>query len=351
MHVEAQELAGSLTDFDPLALGIAPGALLTVDFTDFRGDPAAVAARAEAWLMRLPCPSLALTATPLRLKGFDLSVSARTDVERIAATVAANPVSTTILVQALRIIEGLPLQAGLVVESLAFAALQQGEEFREWLARLPAAKRQPVAKPANSPPLLMSRRGAEMNLVLNRPAARNEIDVEMRDALFEAFSFGALDSTIERIHVRGNGDSFSIGGALSEFGRVGSGVSGHFIRTERLPARMLADHGAKYHFHLHGACVGAGLEIAAFGGRVTATPTTFLRLPETGMGLIPGAGGCVSVTRRIGRQGAAWMMMTGARISARTALHWGLIDGIEGDGTGDDPNKDNDTDAPPPAVV
>jgi len=330
MELDARELAGTIVELDPLALGIRPGALLTVDFTAFNGDPIAVAARAEGWLMRLPCPSLALTKEAVRLKGFDLSVSNRDDLERIASVVDANPVSTTVLIQALRIIDGLPVQAGLVVESLAFAALQQGEEFRDWLARLPKKSRLPSAKPVNSPPVLMDRHGSTVDIVLNRPDTRNEIDVEMRDALFEAFSVGALDAGIERIHVRGTGDSFSIGGALSEFGQVASGVTGHFIRTERLPARMLADHGAKYHFHLHGACVGAGLEIAAFGGMVTATPTTFLRLPETSMGLMPGAGGCVSVTKRIGRQGAAWMMMTGARISARTALRWGLIDGIEG---------------------
>lgn len=334
MELAPEDLSGPLVRMDPLALGIAPGTLLTVDFTNFAGNPESAAQAAEAWLLALPCPSLALTSTPMRLRGFDLSVSNPQDLDRIAAVVTRNPVSTTVLVQALRVIEGLPLSAGLVVESLAFAALQQGEEFHRWLETRqvessPGGAATAVASPQPAPPVLLSRTGAEMDIVLNRPAARNEIDVEMRDALFDAFTVGALDEGIERIHVRGNGDSFSIGGALSEFGKVSSGISGHFIRTERLPARMLAAHGAKYHFHLHGACVGAGVEIAAFGGRVTATPSTFLRLPETGMGLIPGAGGCVSVTRRIGRQGAAWMMLTGARISARTALQWGLIDGID----------------------
>ena len=150
----------------------------------------------------------------------------------------------------------------------------------------------------------------------------------MRDALFEAFSLAAMSTDIARVDVRGAGDSFSIDGALGELGQVASGACAHLIRTERLPARILADHGHKFHFHLHGAVVGAGLEIAAFGGRITATPITFMRLPEIGMGLIPGAGGCVSVTRRLGRQGAAWLIMTGARISARTALRWGLIDEI-----------------------
>jgi len=47
------------------------------------------------------------------------------------------------------------------------------------------------------------------------------------------------------------------------------------------------------------------------------------------MGLIPGAGGCVSVPRRIGRQRAAFMMLSGRRINAATALEWGLVDAIE----------------------
>jgi len=131
---------------------------------------------------------------------------------------------------------------------------------------------------------------------------------------------------IARVDVRGAVDSFGIGGVLGDFGQVASGASAHLIPTERLPARMLADHGHKFHFNPHGGVVGAGLEIAAFGGRITATPGTFMRLPEIGMRLIPGAGGCVRVTRRPGRQGAAWLIMTGARISARTALRWGLID-------------------------
>jgi enoyl-CoA hydratase/carnithine racemase len=71
------------------------------------------------------------------------------------------------------------------------------------------------------------------------------------------------------------------------------------------------------------------LEIAAFAGRLTAMPDAWFQLPELAMGLIPGAGGCVSVPRRIGRQRAALMILSGKRINATTALRWGLIDAIE----------------------
>jgi enoyl-CoA hydratase len=46
------------------------------------------------------------------------------------------------------------------------------------------------------------------------------------------------------------------------------------------------------------------------------------------MGLIPGAGGCISIPRRIGRQRAALLALSGRRISAATALQWGLVDAI-----------------------
>jgi enoyl-CoA hydratase/carnithine racemase len=48
------------------------------------------------------------------------------------------------------------------------------------------------------------------------------------------------------------------------------------------------------------------------------------------MGLMPGAGGTVSVPRRIGRQRTARMCLTGTTIDAATALGWGLVDAIVG---------------------
>ena len=84
-----------------------------------------------------------------------------------------------------------------------------------------------------------------------------------------------------------------------------------------------------YEFRLHGACIGAGIELPAFAGRVVAAPDSSFRLPEVGMGLIPGAGGCVSLPRRVGRQRFNRMAMTGEALSAGEALRMGLIDAIE----------------------
>jgi enoyl-CoA hydratase/carnithine racemase len=84
---------------------------------------------------------------------------------------------------------------------------------------------------------------------------------------------------------------------------------------------------------LHGACFGSGIELPAFAGRVIAAPDTSIALPELGLGLVPGAGGTVSLPCRIGRHRTAWLALSGRAIDASTALAWGLVDDV-GPGAG-----------------
>jgi len=46
------------------------------------------------------------------------------------------------------------------------------------------------------------------------------------------------------------------------------------------------------------------------------------------MGLIPGAGGTVSIPARIGRQRTLEWLLSGAELDADTALSWGLVDNL-----------------------
>ena len=138
-----------------------------------------------------------------------------------------------------------------------------------------------------------------------------------------------MDPGIEVVHVSATGPSFCAGGDLEEFGLVDDPVMAHRIRMLRMPARYLAPQADRYRFKVHGACIGAGIELPAFAGHIAATSDARFRLPEIGMGLIPGAGGCVSIPRRIGRQQAARMAITGQEVSAARALALGLIDAIE----------------------
>jgi len=74
------------------------------------------------------------------------------------------------------------------------------------------------------------------------------------------------------------------------------------IRTSRsAAARWCTDAEIVCTSGVHGACVGAGMELPAFSSRVVASPDATFRLPEVGMGLVPGAGGTASIPRRVGR--------------------------------------------------
>ena len=79
---------------------------------------------------------------------------------------------------------------------------------------------------------------------------------------------------------------------------------------------------------VHDPSVGSGVELAAFAGRVVAAPDATFALPEVAMGLVPGAGGTVSIPARIGRHRTAWLALTGEALDAATALRWGLVDEI-----------------------
>ena len=168
----------------------------------------------------------------------------------------------------------------------------------------------------------------ELHIVLDRPLARNAIDRDMRDQLVEAFSVAAADPEVRSIKLRALGAAFSVGGDLDEFGTTRDPATAHLIRSRTLPALAIGARADILDAHVQGACIGAGLEIAAFAARLTASSDAWFQLPELSMGLIPGAGGCVSVPKRIGRQRTLLMILSGRRINAQTALRWGLIDAI-----------------------
>ncbi len=287
------------------------------------------------WLVERPCVvcviSNQLEKLPDRLFYVaDVVVDTTTDADYIAQIVTSYPVASLVLTQHLRLIEKIDFEAALTAESFAYAVLQGGREFYNWLAN-----KETQAEPnLSQSPLLVTREAKHLNLILNAPESHNEIDIYLRDALCEAFELALIDETIETLFLSSIGKSFSIGGALSEFGQVADPATAHWIRSVRLPGRLLArlvwrDNPVHVRTYLNGPAIGAGLELAAFAHEVTAHPKAWTQLPEIRMGLIPGAGGTVSVSRRIGRHKTAYMVLTGKRIKAETAYKWGLIDNIE----------------------
>jgi hypothetical protein len=244
---------------------------------------------------------------------------------QLDAAAAAQPAAAAVLAQVLRMTLSLPFDQALVLESLAYSMLLGSGGFAAWREGQPSRSRTDLARPR----VAADWRADLLAIRMTRPRLRNAVDAAMRDALHEALEAAELDPEERPIELTGEGPAFSIGGDLAEFGTYGDAGAAHLVRVLRLPARLVWRLRQRVTARVQGAAIGAGVEMSAAAGRLVAAPDAFFRLPEVAMGLIPGAGGTATVPRRIGRQRACFMALSGLDVDARTALEWGLADAVE----------------------
>lgn len=218
-------------------------------------------------------------------------------------------------------------RAGVITESLAYSTLQSGPEFARWLA-----ERGPATAPQLPDPVQARRDGNTLHVRFNRPQRHNAFSTDARGALLEALEVARLDPSVDEVVLAGNGRSFCSGGDLAEFGSFADPASAHLARTRHSPALVLDELterlGRRCRAQVHGQVLGSGLEMASYCGWVSCHPDATIGLPELALGLIPGAGGTVSITRRIGRWRTAYLVLSGRTVDAATALAWGLVDEV-----------------------
>jgi len=337
--VDVRDLAhlpGPGTDRAEWSVLTRPEPLLLI--LDDRPDDATVAS-AAARLRTMPTvvvlvadpdqvPAALLDAVDLALTDADDPPTpwVRGPAAAIEKAVAAQPRAALALAALLRTSAALPVWEAVVAEASTYGMLLRSRAHLDWLATR-VGRSVPVR--ADGPCVVSTRSDRGLLVELDRPEVHNAVDTALRDQLVDALGVAAADPSIPSVDLRGRGPSFSSGGDLHEFGSVADGATAFAVRLARHPG--LAVHGVaeRTTVHLHGACIGAGIELAAFAGRVVADPGIEVRLPEVAMGLLPGAGGTASITRRIGRQRCAWLALTGHPIHADAALAWNLIDAIE----------------------
>lgn len=254
--------------------------------------------------------------------GADVVIS-EDDVDDVMSMITAAPVAARSLVVLLRSMPDVGVEAGLAAESSVYSMLQAAGEFAAWRAANP-----PQHSDDGRPTVATSRDGDVLTIALDRPHRHNAISTRVRDELSAALAIAVADDSIQVVVLRGNGPSFSSGGDLDEFGSRPDVAIAHVTRLARSPAHLVHRVADRVTAKIHGATLGGGIEIAAFAGRVEADESTRIGLPEIGLGLIPGAGGTVSLSRRIGRQRTAALALSGRRVGADTALAWGLVDAV-----------------------
>lgn len=326
----AQQAADLLRDPAVLELLLdAPGLVL-----DLRDEPAQLE---PAALARVPCPVLGLvrpgatTRWPVDVvlaeDGPDtrlLAGGAEAAADLLVAAARAAPGAAAVLVQVLRSTATLAVEPALTVESAAYSLLLTGPEFTGWLG----SRAEPRPGPPDGAGVVVRRDGQVLELTLDRPSVRNAYDAAMRDGLVQGLTLAVLDPSLRRVVLRATGPAFCSGGDLREFGRSSDLVRAHGIRTVRHPGALLHALAGRAEAWVHGACVGAGVEVPAFAARVVARRDSWFRLPEVAMGLIPGAGGTVSLARRVGAGRTLLLALSGIALPAADALRWGLVDTV-----------------------
>jgi len=307
------------------AFGPPPAPAVVVDITDGSAPPDLNQILHRVRLLPYVLVGLGPPDTPIRTL-FDVVIEPDAPgLADIAATVSANPRAAAALVVVLRGAEARSISDGLAVESAVYSTLQGGPEFEAWRAAHPIR----IRRDETDATVRVTRDGNRLDVVLSRPHVHNAFNARMRDELLDALGIALADDSVREVVLAGDGPSFCSGGDLDEFGTFPDPATAHLVRLARSVGRVIASMSGRVVARLHGACMGSGIELPAFAGRVVAAPNTTIGLPELGMGLIPGAGGTASLTRRIGRHRTALLALTRTPIDASTALEWGLVDSIE----------------------
>jgi methylglutaconyl-CoA hydratase len=184
-------------------------------------------------------------------------------------------------------------------------------------------------------PLKLLRRGAVAVLQIDRESRRNALS---RDTLL---AFGRLgrecvaDPEVRAIVITGAGDkAFCAGADLKER----QGMSSDDVRVQvglyRSELGVLDKSPKPVIAAINGVAFGGGLELALVCDLRVAAPSAEIALPETTLGIIPGAGGTQRLPRIVGEARAKEMILLGRKLSASEALAWGLVNRVSPEGTG-----------------
>lgn len=160
----------------------------------------------------------------------------------------------------------------------------------------------------------------------------NTISPAISSELESLMTRAASDATAKAIvFVSGKKDSFIAGAKIDFLQTVKSAAEATALSRQGQAGFDRLDNFEKpVVAAIHGACLGGGLEWAlACDYRIaTDSPKTSIGLPETQLGLIPGAGGTQRLPALIGAQQAIDLILTGRNLKAKKALKLGVVDEV-----------------------
>lgn len=183
-------------------------------------------------------------------------------------------------------------------------------------------------------PVLCSIEDGVATVTLNNPPL-NLVTLELTAQLSVLLDRLAVDPAVQALVLTGAGErAFCAGSDISEFPNLmepGVVLEKKLVKENEAYSKV-DDFPKPTIAAIRGLAFGGGLEIAVCCDLLVVEEDVRLALPEIKLGVFPGSGGTVRVTRRIGEGRAKEMMFFGEPIDARTAQAWGLVNRVVGKG-------------------
>ncbi len=159
-------------------------------------------------------------------------------------------------------------------------------------------------------------------LQLNRPEARNALNLELRSALAAEIDALGRERSVRAVVLTGDDRAFAAGADLKA---IANATPLEMMESGlHLVWRSLSQFQKPLITAVRGVALGAGCELALNGDLIVAGENAMFGQPEIKVGLVPGAGGIQRLTRLVGRTRAMRLLLTGEPITGITACAWGL---------------------------
>jgi len=169
----------------------------------------------------------------------------------------------------------------------------------------------------------VERDGAIAVVLLNKPDRLNALSDELMDELVLILAELDRDDAVRAIVLGGSERAFAAGADIGELAQSSPIDLYYQRRIERWDA--IRGLWTPLVAAVSGYCLGGGCELAMACDLIVASESAEFGQPETGLGIIPGAGGTQLLTLAVGKALAMDVILSGRRLSAREALAAGLV--------------------------
>ncbi|MCL6596591.1 MAG: enoyl-CoA hydratase/isomerase family protein [Firmicutes bacterium] len=183
-----------------------------------------------------------------------------------------------------------------------------------------------AANETAEPILLEDRRGAVVEITLNRPKVLNALSFALLRALADALGRAAADEGVRAVILTGAGRAFAAGADIQELadmtaaGFIASDVFRAWDEVAAFPKPLIAA--------VNGYALGGGCELAMSCDIIVASQEARFGQPEIFLGLIPGAGGTQRLPRAVGKYLASELVLTGRQLTAAEGERFGLVNRV-----------------------